>query len=358
MTESLTAAEKKVRQLMSKNGGNAVQTAKNLGVSPSAVYTHVRRMRKKGIEVVTRPHGWNQYGPPKILAAPEAIEFPDIPEEIDPEELWERRKRQYKRKAAYEEATRLIPVKVKDDGPICLHFFGDPHVDDNGTDILQLEAHTRLVNETDGMFAANCGDSTNNWVGRLSKLYAEQSTSAQEAWAMAEYWIRSCEKWLFMVSGNHDAWSGAGDPVKWISGKVHYGESQVRINLQFPKGEPIRVNCRHDFAGKSQWNPAHGSMKAAQMGYRDHVLVNGHRHASGYGVIKCPATGVISHCIQVASYKIWDRYAKEKGFPDQHLSPCADVIINPTAQHPAELVKVYWCPYEAADVLTFLRSRK
>jgi hypothetical protein len=98
-------------------------------------------------------------------------------------------------------------------------------------------------------------------------------------------------------------------------------------------------------------------MKAAQLGFRDHVLVNGHKHASGYGVIKCPATGLISHCIQIASYKVYDRYAKERGFRDQHISPCAVTLINPYAEREAGLLQLYWDPEEAADVLAFKRKK-
>lgn len=352
----LSEAQKIAVDMVHQCGGNMAEAARRLGVSHPTVRKYVLIAEKKGHKVRRLPHGWNVNGRP-IMETPPEIEMEELPAEIDPSELWEERKRKYEKKAAREEAEKLINVRVRDDKPIAIHFFGDPHVDDNGTDLPLLEAHTRIVNETPGMYAANVGDTTNNWVGRLAKLWAEQSTSADEAWVLAEHWLRMCEKWLFIVGGNHDAWSGSGDPIKWIRGRVHYGPSMVRLNLQFPGADDIRVNARHDFAGKSMWNPAHGSMKAAQMGFRDHLLINGHRHNSGYGVIKCPATGVISHCVQVASYKVYDRYAKERGFADQHLSPCGTVVLDPWASHPAEYIKLFWEPQEAAEFLTWKRGR-
>ena len=55
------------------------------------------------------------------------------------------------------------------------------------------------------------------------------------------------------------------------------------------------------------------------MGWRDHVLTAGHTHVSGYQVLKDPSTGLISHAIRIASYKEMDRYAEEKGLPDQNI---------------------------------------
>ena len=39
------------------------------------------------------------------------------------------------------------------------------------------------------------------------------------------------------------------------------------------------INCRHDFKGSSQWNPAHGPMKAVMMGVRDAIKVFWDPHA-------------------------------------------------------------------------------
>lgn len=231
--------------------------------------------------------------------------------------------------------------------------------DDDGTDIEALESHTALVNKTEGMFAANVGDTTNNWVGRLAKLYAEQSTSAAQAWKLAEWFVTRCD-WLYMLAGNHDAWSGAGDPLKWITRQTQalYQSSEARLGLRFGNGRVVRVNARHDFAGHSQYNPAHGPTKAVLFGVRDHIAISGHRHKSGYGIIKDPDSGIACHAIQVASYKIYDRYARDKGFRDQSLSPCVVTVIDPALpdSHP-DMVKVFWSPEEGADFLRWKRSK-
>jgi hypothetical protein len=288
------------------------------------------------------------------------FEFTPLPDSDVPiEELIAHRKRQFERKREHEEAAKLIPVRIKIGGPIGILHFGDPHVDDDGTDIAALERHTKLVRDTEGLFGANVGDTTNNWCGRLARLYAEQSTSAAQAWRLAEWFIKSCD-WLYMIGGNHDLWSGAGDPLKWIARQQNalYQSSEARIALHFPNKAVVRVNARHDYAGTSQWNPAHGPGKALQLGFRDHIAVAGHKHESAHNELKDPDSGITMHALKVASYKVFDRFAKERGFRDSTLSPCAVTLIDPSLPptHP-DLVKVYWEPEEAVDILKFKRRK-
>ena len=276
------------------------------------------------------------------------------------EDLIKALKTSYARKVAHEEARKLINIRVPIDGPIGILHFGDPHVDDDGTDWAALERDIRLVQTTPGLYAANIGDTTNNWVGRLGHLYGQQSTTAKQAWILAEWFIKALGgRWLYLIGGNHDAWSGEGDPLRWITGQVGalYEATEARIGLEFPGGRSIVVNARHDFAGGSMWNPTHGPMKAAQMGVRDDIVICGHKHKSGYSPLKDPETGKVMHCLQVASYKRYDRYAREKGFRDQSLSPCVVTVIDPNASDPVNLIQVFWDAQAGADYLTFLRRR-
>ena len=287
------------------------------------------------------------------------IDVPDLPdEELSVDELVEWRIKQFHQNRIAHEARRCVPVKVKIPGPVGILWFGDPHVDDDGTDLDALRKHTELAATTQGLFAANVGDTTNNWTGRLAKLYAQQGTSAKHAWMLAEWFVRRCP-WLVIIGGNHDMWAGAGDPMNWIAkGQTFLHEpSEARFSLNFPNGRSVIVNSRHDFSGHSQWNPAHGPMKAAQLGGKDHIYVAGHKHISGYGIVKCPATGRVSHSMLVGSYKLMDRYAKDKGFRDQSLSPCVLTVIDPSLPDTdADMIKVFWNPYEGADYLTYKRS--
>lgn len=285
-------------------------------------------------------------------------DYPTGNEPID--ELIENRIKKYALKSKAKNHERLINVSINVDGPIGIAHFGDPHIDDDGTNIAELLAHADLVQNTEGMFGGNIGDNQNNWVGRLARLYGEQSTSAKESWRLTEYFISKVQ-WLYLVGGNHDAWSGAGDPLEWIVSQQNgiFHNNGVRINLVFPNKKEVRINARHTFAGHSMWNTAHGISKAVQMGWRDHVLTAGHTHVSGYQVLKDPATGLISHAIRIASYKEMDRYAEEKGLPDQNIFKCPVTIIDPRYDDDdSRLVTTIFDPNEGRDYLTWKRSKK
>ena len=352
--QSKASDDQILKALQEANGIRALVAAK-FKMNERTLLMRLKRMKDKGYIIPE-----STYQPGRQVVDKGDYEFTPLPDDDVPiEELIAQRKRKFQHKREHEEASKLIPIKVKMDGAIGILHFGDPHVDDDGCDIEAIERHTDLVNRTEGLFAANVGDTTNNWCGRLARLYADQTTSAAQAWKIAEWFINRCN-WLYMIGGNHDLWSGSGDPLRWIAKQQDalYKSSEARLALRFPNGLEVRVNARHDHSGSSIWNPAHGPMKAALMGTRDHLYVAGHKHESAYSVLKDAISGITMHACKVASYKIYDRYAKERGFRDNCLSPCALTTINPALppDHP-DLVKVWWDPEEGADYLTYLRRR-
>jgi hypothetical protein len=336
------ATDAEILAALESHNGNRTEAAAQLGYSLRTFMARLASIKTK-----------------RDIDKPE-YSFTPLPlDDVPIEELIAHRKRQFQHKRSHEEASKLIPIRIKLAGPIGLLFFGDPHVDDDGTDIEALERHTQLVKDTEGLFAVNVGDTTNNWVGRLARLYGEQSTSASQAWRLAEWFVGRCD-WLWMIGGNHDLWSGSGDPLRWIAKQSDalYKSSEARIALRFPNGREVRVNSRHDHSGSSIWNPAHGPMKAAIMGTRDHLYVAGHKHESAYSVLKDPQSGIAMHALKVSSYKVYDRFAKERGFRDNTLSPCAVAVIDPElpVDHP-DLIKIFWEPEVAVDYLKVLRGR-
>jgi hypothetical protein len=339
--------EKKAEALeaLKAHKGNATNAAKSLGLSRTTFQTRVQ------IAQATNKNGDKEK---PFTVAP----IPD--EELDHESLIEWRKRQFEQKRRHKEAAKLRDVRIRLDGPIAIAHFGDPHVDDDGTDIALLERHMDIVNATEGMFGANLGDLQNNWIGRLARLWAQQGTSAKQAWMLTEWMCRKVN-WLYLVGGNHDAWSGNGDPLKWIMAQsgTAFDYSGLRLNLKFPNGKCVRVNARHDFHGHSMWNPAHGPMKAIQGGWRDHIATCGHKHVSfTAGPLKDPSTGLLSWAIRCAGYKTFDRYAEEEGLPDQNAFPACVTIIDPRyADDDARLITVISDVETGADFLKFLRKR-
>jgi hypothetical protein len=331
------AERQRTADVLRAHGGNREAAARALGITGNAVKKRLRGFLEKEFEV------------------------DPIPDELpSAEELLERRSKQFAKKRDSAEARHLIGVNVKIDGPIGLAFVGDPHVDDNGTDIELLKSHLDLFNKHEALLPLGIGDYSNNWVGRLARLYGQQSLSAAEAWVLVE-WLVNSVHWLALVSGNHDAWSGDSDPIKWMAkaARTTYESSGTRLGLKLPGGRVIRVNARHDFRGKSQWSTTHGIGKAVQLGWRDHILTAGHIHVSGWQYVRDPMSGLISHCLRIGSYKRYDRYADELGLPNQTVTVCPVVIVRPQfADDDPRLLTPMLDPESAADFLSFLRKRK
>lgn|GEM_PF-3648697 len=208
----------------------------------------------------------------------------------------------------------------------------------------------------------------NDWrlnLVRRQDLQTETKGATTTVNYTGKVWCLTVPHGNFMIRNNGSAyftgncWSGADDPLEWIASQINalYEPSEARLNLVSPSGAATTINARHDFKGSSQWNVAHPVMKASMLGIRDDIFICGHKHTCGYGVVKSPDDGRISHCLQIGSYKIYDRFARDKGFRDQHISPCVVTVIDPSADL-INRIQVFWDAEAGAEYLTFLRSRK
>jgi len=340
-----------------KHDFNATHASRELKLPRATVQARIREaLAKEG----TTAAAFKKSKTVNVLR-PRSFEVEPIESGNEPiENLIERKKALIKRRQRHEAATKLRAVKINIDGPFGILHFGDPHLDDDHCDIGTLEHHCNLVRQTEGMLAGNVGDVTNNWVGRLAHLHGEQTTTVPDAWRLAQ-WMTDLlgDRLLYLVGGNHDAWCGSSNPLDWIMAQTDAinQSSEVRMALKHPTGT-IRINCRHDFAGHSMYNAAHGVSKSLQFGLRDHIAICGHKHTSAYNTLKDMNTGIVMHAIQVASYKIIDHYAKTRGFRDQHLSPCVVTVFNTMLPdtHP-DMIKVYWDGDEGAQAVKEARAR-
>lgn len=323
-----TPAELERAKVLLSDGFNYEEIAQELGRSVDSVAI---KMRLSGFSVSAVKYGSAQIEQAvQQTPPPKPFEVPSAPDkELTAEEIIEHRLKVFERKEAHERWKRLIPVEVKIDGPIGIAHLGDPHLDDDGCDLQLLLSHIELVNSHPAVFAANAGDVTNNWVGRLAKLYAKQGTTEQQAWKLAAWFVQSVQ-WLYIIGGNHDAWSGGTDPVRWFADQagVTYQMDGARVALRFPNGRECRINARHDHKGHSQFNKAHGPMKAAFFGYRDHIYTAGHLHTDGY--IRQRLANVPIHAFRVGAYKRYDDFASTIGAPSEDSSPAYMTVIDPS----------------------------
>ena len=283
--------------------------------------------------------------------------LPDVPEDDLPVEvLVDQLHNRFKQRKAHKEATKWHEITMKSNKPIGLLWYGDPHIDDNYCDWDSLRSHLALQDSYSGIYGCSLGDHQNNWVGRLGRLYGEQDTSHKTAWKLVEWLINRMNP-LVLIGGNHDMWSGAGDPLKWMTGLNTVREDwEARISLNFPNGRQCRIHAAHDMPGHSQWNSLHAQNKMARFKSHAHLYISGHRHNWGLAHIEDVERKTTAWLARARGYKFHDTYAFVKGFEQQNFGQAILQIIDPNNNSPVSWTQCFADPHEGAEYLKFRQS--
>lgn len=303
-----------------------------------------------------------------ITAAPPSseIEIEDIPAgDLPIEEILDMRENRFARAKAHQLAKKWRKVRIKSDQPYALGLVGDVHIDDDGCDISALRSDLKTMAETPGFYAINLGDSHNGWpwAGRLARLYADQETSRETAIRMVEWlFAESGVTWAAIILGNHDLFTGDGDILKFLGRGASLTTNDWSVELAFvtPNGSECRLAASHDFAGHSVYNPIHGPMRKIKFGGGDlpHIVAAGHKHNWAMFHHEDPEKdGHVYWAVRARGYKFIDDHAQRLGFSDQHNGMTITAVVNPNAPSPASFVHCFADVREAADFLTWLRSK-
>ena len=300
----------------------------------------------------------------RYVATRAAFEIDDLPHDGEPdaEELIELLKDRYDKRKAHHDASKLRQVKVNIPGPIAVAFFGDPHVDDPGCAWGDLERDVRLCRETEGVLAVDVGDNSNNWVGRLMRLYADQEVTAKQSLKLVE-WLMIALPWLLDIDGNHDLFNTDTSDPREIMHRLHNrlgvkATSGARLQLNMPAGNTTTMHVRHDFPGGSQFNPAHALVRETLFGFRDHLMACGHRHSAGYIPVWHNDPRRLCHGFRVGTYKDMDHYARDKGFQENNWARSMAAVIDPDfANDPVRYIKPFFSLEDATEYLTWRRSK-
>ena len=281
---------------------------------------------------------------------------PKLDDDIPVDDIVDQLHQRFKKRKKYREAKKWSPIYMNTDEPIGLLWLGDPHIDDNHCDWDALREHLDIINNYDGVYGCSLGDQQNNWVGRLGRLYGEQDTSHKTAWKLVEWLIQEMNP-MILIGGNHDMWSGAGDPLKWIAESHTVFENwEARIALKFPNKRECKIFVAHDMAGHSQWNPLHAQTKTAKFRSHAHLYISGHKHNWALGQIELVEEERTAWLARARGYKYHDTYAVVKGFEQQKFGQAIMQVIDPTNPSEVSWVQCFADPQEGADYLQYRRS--
>jgi len=288
-------------------------------------------------------------------------ELPVFPEDDLPvDELVDFMCRRFEKRIARAKSERWFRIKMPDNLPFGLNNFGDPHLDSNGCNITLLREHSKIVASTPGMYGINVGDLTDNWVGRLMRLYADSDQSRSTAKKLLKWFL--CDsgiKWLCHVMGNHDGWNFFIETIKEIVGeRVPVMNDEARFIVETPNGVTYPIWVRHNFEGHSMWNTLHGPQKAARMKEAAALYICGHLHNWALHEEESASRGHVYWLARARGYKYLDPYQTALGHDAQAYGASITAICNPMAPTLPGRMRLFPDVQEATDYLTFLRKRK
>ena len=310
-------------------GSSIVEAAKILDISASALRRWVEKETSLFIDDQENfVPSWELYKEEEI------VQFETLPpSDIPINEILDILEIRNEKRIENHEAKNWQKISMNTDKPVVVVFVGDPHLDDNGCNLKLLRQHIELMNRPD-VYAFNIGDTTNNWTGRLMKLYSEQDTSLETARRLIDWFLNDAGiRWLGWVTGNHDCWEHGSHIIKSMNRKsILIEDWEAKVSVSFPSGLEVPIWLAHDFKGSSVTNKVHGAVKKAKELAKSCVFVAGHRHDWGYYTEELPTDGSVIHAFRVRGYKYLDHYSIVNGFSSSIHGASAAIVIDPRAK--------------------------
>lgn len=238
--------------------------------------------------------------------------------------------------ALFDRAQKKASIKnnqrvVIDRGPACLVFGGDEHFGGK-TNVRRMLSEAQLVNETPGMFHVRMGDLVNQFIlGRMRSIRDNAEITIPEEWILGKMLVKLiAPKLIAFVGGNHDDWarkaSGMDRLVDILPDGVIYDPYEIQFDVHV--GNAVKtVKLRHRWKGSSVFNPTHGMEVAAQRDLADwDIAVGAHTHQAAL-VREFFAQGKRRLAVLTNTYKQYDDFAREIGFPRSDISSTVAAII-------------------------------
>lgn len=339
--EEYQATLEAAKRFTKKDGSpNISKISEALGIARSTV-TH----RLNNVDL-------GRYKPPTF---PDFVTQGDDTEPV--EEIIDRMCRNFQRKQSATSARKWFTIKLKERKPYGLLWFGDPHLDDAGCNWPLLRKHVEIAKQP-GVYGANIGDTTNNWVGRLMAKYANQETSRETADRLAEWFMLESEvEWLVWLLGNHDLWNNGASFYKRMGAyQVPVIDWRAQFRIEHPNGSSISIDASHGRKGTSIYNELHSTLREAIMGEVADLYVTGHTHSFALEQLEIPRRDHVCWLMQLRGYKHMDEYALVKGFPEYKTGAAVLAIIDPN-KSANPVLQCFEDVGQGADYLSWLRSR-
>lgn len=243
-------------------------------------------------------------------------------------------------------------------GWIGFALFSDMHFGSDGTDYRAIRKDAETVAATDGMFAFYHGDGTDNWIlGKMQGLQRDSKIPFSNSLAMHKDWCRLLsDKLKVVVPGNHDLWTKKVAGFEYI--REHLGKTEVlyhpfQVDFTLNVGEYAHnFRVRHKWRGSSIYNSTHGIEVGWERGDYDWTFgIGGHTHQGTY-CRPFDKLGRRRYAILTGTYKQYDSYGEECGFPKPRNSGCGALLLSEMGE-----VMFFEDLEVAADILNYKRGK-
>lgn len=308
-----------------EQAGSISAAARETGMSRSAIRNRLNALGLKNS---------------KPVEVPEITYPPELDDDIGIDEIIALMSKRFSKRQAAATARKSQVITLNHSEPIVVGFVGDPHLDDDGCDWPLLLEHIELFKQP-RVYGVNVGDTTNNWVGNLMRLFAGQETSQKTARKLAKWFLsESGIKWLVWVMGNHDEWNSGADILRLMNTTgIVMEDWSARFRVGFANGVEVPFWVAHDFPGHSMWNKMHGLMKAAMMRGGAGVYAAGHRHISAVHWEPIEDQDAAFWAFRSKGYKVIDSHATRLGYGTTNDGHTTAVVIDPRATNGKDLLQ-------------------
>jgi len=230
-------------------------------------------------------------------------------------------------KAYKDSLTKAIDnhVTIRVNRSVVIACLSDTHLGNVHTDIDWLAEDTKLIRDTDGVYAMFVGDildyTTGGPRGLLNEQVFPQTIHTKD---MAEQWIKELSsKMLLMISGCHDRWEYVITGEHFLTNAVkNIITQEFRPDCAFIDlvvGDiSYSIFATHKLRGGGTQNPSHGIYRKARENMIFDIGIEAHKHRPG--IAQQMIQDRLVTAINCGTYKKIDGYAKQLGIPQQPMS--------------------------------------
>lgn len=217
-------------------------------------------------------------------------------------------------------------VRIEDDKPIGVCFWGDWHTSARGVDYNRLEEDKNIIAETDGLYNIKMGDLGDNASPYVhaNGVFEVIATPELQDKLIVDMCDETAERNIAMIRGCHDDWKKRLSDIDFIqflcdrSDSINLWHGGI-INLKFGT-QTYRIGARHKYKWESGLNTTNAQRNFINDWGACDVVCFAHKHYPDLQHTKRMGQDMVY--LRSGSYKIYDEFGQKlAGYSGQHGVP-------------------------------------